>query len=92
MPQLFGFIMAVIGAILFMRWLSRQQVVISKTLDQVAKARARAKANANASQEPSKSGAADSGKVSQPVRQIETLEEGADGVFRPTEEDPPRRD
>lgn len=39
MPQLFGFLLAVIGAILVVRWLGRQQAVISKTLDEVAKTR-----------------------------------------------------
>ncbi len=68
MPQLFGFLMAVVGAILVMRWLSRQQAMISKTLDQVAKSRA-----------PKQ-------------RKIETLEQGEDGVFRPTPDQPGRND
>ena len=63
MPQLFGFLLAVIGAILVVRWLGRQQAVISKTLNEVAKTRTPA------------------------TRKIETLEQGEDGVFRPTPED-----
>ena len=63
MPQLFGFLLAVIGAILVVRWLGRQQAVISKTLNEVAKTRKPA------------------------TRKIETLEQGEDGVFRPTPED-----
>lgn len=63
MPQLFGFLLAVIGAILVVRWLGRQQAAISKTLDEVAKTRKPA------------------------TRKIETLEQGEDGVFRPTPED-----
>ena len=68
MPQLFGFLLAVIGAILVIRWLGRQQAVISKTLDEVAKTRK------PATRKP-------------PARKIETLEQGEDGVFRPTPED-----
>lgn len=63
MPQLFGFLIAVVGAILVMRWLGRQQAIISKTLDEVAKTR------------------------KPPSRKVETLEQGKDGVFRPSSSD-----
>jgi hypothetical protein len=90
MPQLFGFIMAVIGAILFMRWLSRKQALISKTLNEVSKARARAREQNRASAQQSAK-KADAGAQAQeavePARQIETLEEGEDGVFRPSDDD-----
>jgi hypothetical protein len=64
MPQLFGFLLAVVGAIIVMRWLSRQQAIISKTINEVAKTR-----------QP-------------PARKIETLEQGEDGVFRPSADEP----
>lgn len=70
MPQLVGFLLALIGAILVMRWLSRQQAIISKTINEVAKTR------------------------KPPARKIETLEQGEDGVFRPSaqeEQDGDRR-